>query len=140
MADLSITAANVVQSTGARVNNQYVAGETVTAGQVVYLKASDSRWWKAQCDGTAAESGYGVSRGIAMHAASAGQPLAVQESGAITIGATVTVGLEYYLSATAGGICPIADLTTGNYLTIIGYATSASVVTLMMTATGVAKA
>lgn len=140
MADLSITAANVVQYASARVNTSYLIGETITAGQVVYLKAADSRWWKSQCDGTAAESGSGVLRGIALNGGAAGQPAAVQEAGDIVIGATVTVGLEYYLSSTAGGICPIADLSSTNYLHIVGYGVSSTVVRLLMHASGIQKA
>lgn len=140
MADLSITAANVAVSASARVNNTANAGETITAGMSVYLKAADGRWWKAQCDGVIAESGSGVLRGIALHGSLAGQPLAVMEAGDIVIGATVTVGTEYYVSATAGGICPVADLASTNYLTIVGYAITTTVIRLLMTATGIQKA
>ena len=42
MADLTITAANVVPGAGARITNG-TAGATVTAGQVVYLDPADNR-------------------------------------------------------------------------------------------------
>lgn len=134
MADLTITAANVLQSTNARVETKYVAGESVTAGQSVYRKASDGRWWKAQNDGTAEEAQFG---GIALHAASAGQPLAVQTEGVLTIGGTVAVGTIYAVSATAGGICPVADLSSSAYVSIIGYGQTASLLALAPIITGV---
>jgi predicted lysophospholipase L1 biosynthesis ABC-type transport system permease subunit len=76
--------------------------------------------------------------GIAAHASLAGQPLTVQYDGLITLGAVLTAGVAYYLSGTAGGICPVADLTTGNYPTIIGIATTTSVLDIKIHASGVA--
>lgn len=138
MADISITAANVAKGTGAVVVNNYPAGESVTAGQVVYLKSSDSKWYKAQADGTSEESGYGVQRGIALHASAANQPLVVQTAGLITIGATVVAATEYVVSATAGGIAPHADLASTNKYTRVGYATTSAILMVEMNPTGVA--
>lgn len=128
MADLSITAASVAPSTGATTVSG-TAGETITAGMSVYLNAAaPPRWMKAQCDGTDLQSGYGSQGvGIARHGSLDGQPITVQTGGKITIGATVAQGTMYGISATAGGICPMADLTTGNYVTPLGLATSTTV-------------
>jgi len=38
----------------------------------------------------------------------------------------MTVGEVYVVSATAGGIAPVGDLTTGNYVTVLGVATTTS--------------
>jgi hypothetical protein len=78
-----------------------------------------------------------VASGIALHAAASGQPLAVLTSGPITIGAAVTAGVGYYLSATAGGICPVADLGSGQYPSFLGFAISASVISININAAGV---
>ncbi len=137
MADLTITAASVVISADARVNNSYVAGEAVTAGQVVYLKAADSRWWLSGTAGSAALAQVG---GIALHGASAGQPLAVMEAGDITIGATIAAAVEYYVSNNVGGICPVADIGSADYLSIVGYGISTTVLRLMIKPTGIARA
>lgn len=128
MADLTITAASVAPSTDA-VTVHGTAGETITAGMSVYLNAAaPPRWMKAQCDGTAIESGYGSQGvGIARHGSLNGQPISVQTGGKIVVGATVVVGTMYAISATAGGICPMADLTTNNYVTPLGLATSTTV-------------
>lgn len=138
MAILSITATSVVRSTGAVINKDKVAGESITAGQCVYLKASDDRWWLADSDtGTAAEANV---IGIALHAAAAGQPLAIQTGGLLTIGATVAAGVFYYVSNSAGGICPIADIGSNDYVSIICYGYTTSVVMVYPLATGVTLA
>lgn len=118
MADLTLTAANVLRTAADTTTG--IAGETITAGQAVYLKSSDSRYWKAQCDGTAAEADV---KGIALHAALAGQPLTIATAGTMNIGGT-TAKVAYYLSATAGGVAPVADLVSGNYIVHLGYATA----------------
>ena len=80
------------------------AGETIAVDQVVYLKASDGRWWLADADAIATSEN--VQLGIAQGAGSA--------AGAITSGVliqglntfsalTLTANTKYYLSNTAGG-------------------------------------
>lgn len=111
----------------------------MTAGQAVYLKASDGKWWKAKA--TATEPGStGVSFGIALNGGAANQPAHVQTGGSLTIGATVAAGVWYYLSTTYGGIAPVADLGSGNYVSTICYGISTSVVKVSPIASGVALA
>lgn len=50
------------------------AGEAVTAGQVVYLKTSDQKYWLAQAD----DVDNDTVRGIALHDAAANQSLTIQ--------------------------------------------------------------
>lgn len=138
MSDISITPANVVRGTGAELDRSYNAGATITAGQVVYLKTSDTTWRLAQADGTAEEAGGSTVLAIALHGASSGQPLAVQKLGQITIGGTVTVGTVYVVSAAAGGICPWADLVSTNKVTLVGIGVTAAVIEMKPLATGVA--
>lgn len=135
MADLTITAASVVAGTSAKVASR-TAGASVTAGQVVYLDSADRKFKLADCD--SATVAARTPAGIALHAAANGQPLDVLTEGPITIGATLTPGVAYYLSGTAGGICPVADLGSGDYPTIIGIATSASVLNVKIHESGVA--
>lgn len=135
MADLSITAGSVLAG-GGSTKRAGTAGATITAGQVVYLDTSDGRYKLADADsGTAAvRSPFG----IALNGASAGQPLTVCTRGAVTIGATVTAGTTYYLSPNPGGIAPLADLLSGDYPTIVGIATSTSVIDVQFIESGVA--
>lgn len=143
MADITITPANVVPGSGA-TQVQGTAGETITAGMAVYYKSSDQRWWKAQADGTAAESGNGTMYGIALTGSSAGQPIFVDTfdgTTGITIGGTTVVGTIYCVSATAGGICPWADLASTNYVTVLGVgAPSNKILMVQNAATGIAHA
>ncbi|MDI7864088.1 hypothetical protein MRS76_19245 [Rhizobiaceae bacterium n13] len=132
MADITITAANVKQGANANVTDG-IAGATITAGQAVHKSATTGKYILSDNDGANLKQ----VDGIALHAASDGQPLKVQTGGDITIGATITAGTAYYLSGTPGGICPVADVTTGDDVILIGLAKSTTVLTLRITDTGV---
>lgn len=135
MADLTITVANVVPGTGA-TQQSGTAGEAITIGQCVYLKAADGKIYKAQADGTAGEA---AAVGIATTtAAAAGQPISYQTSGTLAFGAILTKGEIYLVSATAGGIAPEADIvTTGHYVSILGVASSTSNLSVKLNASGI---
>lgn len=137
MADLIITAANVIAGEGAKIESG-TAGEAITAGQVVYWDSTNSVYSLADCD--SATAALRSPRGIALNGAATGQPIDVATKGPVTIGATLTAGVAYYLSGTAGGIAPVADLATGDYPTIIGIATSTSVLDVLIHESGVALA
>lgn len=126
MADLSITASQIVQSTTTSHIEHGVAGEAITAGQPVYKLASDGKMYKADANASAASA---AALGIATcNANAAGVAISWQKAGTITIGAaaSITAGAIYFVSATAGGICPEADLTTGHYVTFLGVGTSSN--------------
>lgn len=137
MADLSITAANVLSGAGAQIAFGK-AGAAVTAGQTVYQDPADQRFKLADCDN--ASAAVRAVSGIALNNAANGQPLAVQYDGEITLGAVLTAGVTYYLSPNPGGIAPIADILSGDYPTVIGVAESTSVLRLGILAAGVALA
>lgn len=137
MTDISITAANVLPGSDARVRFGNF-GATVTQGQVVYLDSADGEFKLADAD--SATDGVRVPIGIALNAGSDGQPGAVQTSGQITIGATLTPGTAYYLSPVAGGIAPLADVGVGDDYVLLGLAISASVLKLDIQVTGVTRA
>ena len=132
MADLSVTASAVVAGSNA-TRDTGIAGETITAGKAVFLNAATNRWMLSDNNGT----GTREVKGIALNGASANQPLAVLKDGDITIGATLVAGTDYWLSATAGGICPRADLATGMDTIQIGVAKSASVLAVNIQDPGV---
>jgi membrane-bound inhibitor of C-type lysozyme len=135
MANLTITAANVIQGSGA-VTSTGVAGVSITAGQSVYLDTTDSKYKLADADLAASVN----EAAIALHAAALDQPLTVQTGGTLAIGATVAVGTAYYVSATAGSICLESDLASGDFPYLLGYATAAGTITMMRRNFGVAKA
>lgn len=136
MADLSITAANVKKGATAKVENG-IAGETLTAGQTVYKEKATGKYKKSDADSATAEvrSVYGIT----LNGASADQPVQIVRNGPLTAGATLVVATPYFLSATAGGICPAADLLTGAYPVFLGFAISASVLDVEIVEAGVAK-
>lgn len=121
MADLSITAANVVAASTS-TTKAGTAGATITAGQAVYKLAADGLIHPADANDSAKYKAVG----IALNGASVNQPIDyVEKSNDLDIGATLTIGTVYVLSATAGGVAPAADLTTGDYAVILGVATAA---------------
>jgi hypothetical protein len=132
MADVTVTAADVLKTDGA--TGKGTAGATITAGQALYIDSTDSSSLKpADADVEASA----VCVGIALHGSADGQPIEYQKTGTIDIGGTVTVGTPYFVSTTAGGIAPIADLLTGDYVTLIGIATAATDIKLNIDASGV---
>ncbi len=139
MADLTITAANVKPGTNARLDRNGYAGETITQGMPVY-KAADGTWMKA--DSNSATPLARVAKGIAMNGASQYQPIDVLLPGdGVTFfpGSTLVANIEYYLSDTPGGICPLADVGTGEYKQLIGIAISTTEMKLSLLNTGVAN-
>lgn len=133
MADLSITAANVVAGTGATFKDG-TAGATILAGQPCYLDSATTTYKLGICNALAASDVIG----IAMHNALTGHPLRMQTGGEITIGATVEIGRVYVLSVNAGMIGVAADLSAGEFPFVIGIGKTAAIITLVMRGTGVA--
>lgn len=135
MADISITAASVLAGTNS-TRKHGTSGATITAGQVVYLEDSSNTWKLA--DNNSATAAVRTAQGIALNGASSGQPITVLTGGDITIGGTLTAGVAYYLSDTPGGICPVADVGSGEYSCLLGMATSTSVLSVAIKYSGVA--
>lgn len=96
------------------------AGETLAAGNLVYLKESDGRWWKADAD--SASSAENVILGFAQGSGTAGNPV----SGGILLWgvdsnqAGLTANSTYYVSNTAGAI----SLTVGTKEVTAGFSLS----------------
>ena len=135
MADLTLTAANVLAGSNA-TTNLGTAGATITAGQVVYFDDTTKTYKLADTDSATAAVRSPI--GIALNGASSGQPLMVQTGGDITLGAVLTAGVAYYLSGNPGGICPVADVASGDYPVILGMAKSTSVLAIKIVEAGVA--
>jgi len=93
-----------------------LAGETVAAGNIVYLKLADQRWWKADADLTTTFDGLQL--GVALGAGTAGNAITggVQLGGLCTAFTGLTAGSKYYLSNTAGGV----SATAGTYTVQLG--------------------
>ena len=115
------------------------SGGAVNATKVnaVYFDTADSKWKLAQATGAAQAGRDGV--GIALNANADTGHLRVAREGRVTL-AGLTQGQVYCVSPTAaGGIAPYADLGTGNYVTILGVAISATVLELDPIISGITK-
>jgi hypothetical protein len=127
MTDISVTAANVKLVSGSI--EHLPAGASITAGQVVYREAATGKAKLSDNDHATAE--VRAIYGLALHAASTDQPLMVAKNGAVVdFGAVLTAGVEYYVSGTAGGFCPRADVTTGDDPIRVGMALTTSLLQL----------
>ncbi len=136
MANLSQTAANVgIGNSGTRTR-VVQAGAAVTNGQPVYL--SSAKYYPA--DANLASSANAT--GIALTAASTDGFFLMQEGagGLVNLGATLAVGQVYCVSATTGAICPYADLLTGEFVCILGIATTTALLQTVYAYSSVAKA
>lgn len=141
MANLTITPASVFPPSSNPQTTANVAGEALVRGQVVYL-AADNKWYKADCT-SLVKSGNGEGSGklrVVLADVSTDQIVLLLEPGqTYTVGATVSIGKLYALSATAtsGLICLNTDLVTGNYLTTLGIARTTSTIDFFPNSTGV---
>lgn len=135
MADLSITATSVIASAAARRVTK-TAGATITAGQPVYVLTAGTIGPADANDSTKA-----TVLGIAENGGATGQRISVvTEDPAFVLGATVAIGDVLMASTTAGGIAPVADATTGDFVTVLGVAVSTSAINLKPIAAGAAIA
>jgi hypothetical protein len=126
--DISITAANVLAGAGA-VTQSGTAGAAITAGQLVYLDATTNTIKLCHASTSLATA---TCVGVALNGASTSQPVTYQTSGDITIGGTLVTGSFYITSANnAGGLAPVADLSSGWYPIIFGISKSTTVLTII---------
>jgi hypothetical protein len=114
MADLTITEANVklASKKGAKIA-PVQAGEALAVGDVYYLDTTASNKAKKA---NASDTSQKVAAGIVLTAASTDGYFVGITSGPFTPGATLTKGVEYYLSSNDGKIAPYADLSSGDYI------------------------
>jgi len=140
MGEFTPTAANVVVTGG--TIRRLTAGEAITAGQLVYQKAADSKAWLAQSDGTAEEA---TIAGIAINNAAAGQPVNYVAEGDVTmqsgIFTTPGTGQILVLGPTAGKFQLASDLDAANddYVSIVGMSISANAMRLAINNTGLQR-
>lgn len=132
-ANFSDTGKGVVQVDGAitftsslAVNNSYrgwtetgTVGENVAFGDILYLKFSDGKWWKAKADS------YATTPGMRMALAT----ITANNSGILLVKGNVRYdswslsdSRVYTSSATAGAITSTKPSTTGNQIQLVGIA------------------
>lgn len=123
MADLTLTATSIT-NVSCRVE-EGTLGAAVTAGQIVYRDPADLKAKLSDTNG--ADANIRSVWGMALNGGASGQAvrIAVGE-GEVAMGPVLTAGAVYVLSATPGGIAPVADLATGHYTAVLGIARSAT--------------
>ena len=132
MANLTITSVEPADSRTRAITA--VAGEAIAVGDLIYLDSADSKMKLADASAAATSGVVGISLTAA---AADGDFIVYVASQTIDLGAILTAGTIYCVSATAGKICPHADLVSTNVVAILGYATSTSQMILNVVDTGV---
>jgi hypothetical protein len=136
MADLTVTSADVLAPSGVTAQIGYNAGEAIDAGEVIYLDSTTGTLKLADADGAASS----VAVGVSLTTSATGQPVQwVKTDNNLTVSSVLTVGQVYVVSGTAGKIAPYSDLGSGDYVTILGVATSTSNLKLNINASGTQK-
>lgn len=135
MANITQTAANVAAGSSATRVQLVQAGEAITQGQPVYL-ASDGKYYQTDANDTAVKA---QAKGIAVSPAALDGYFLMANDGLINLGATLAVGQVYCVSATKGAIAPYGDLTTNDYVTILGIATTTALMDINIVIGGVQK-
>ena len=113
-----------------------IGAEALTQGQPLYLDGAKYR--RCTAGGTVAQANC---EAIALTPCGVDGPVVIARAGMeIDLGATLTVGTVYAVSATTGAIAPIADLVSTNFVTPIGTAVTSGKLRFNPQPSGVAKA
>ena len=139
MADINVSADEVVPANANTTIARGTAGDEITAGQAVCADPADNYRIKP-AQATDEDQANNVV-GIALNGAYSGQPIAYATSGDVTFNSAFTAASLYVLSGeNAGGIAPSADLddsTNDWYGVVLGITTSATNLRLGITKSGV---
>lgn len=133
MAEYTITPANLVTT---EKGTNAIADEAIVAGQLFYLDSEDSNRAKlCQADAEATAT----VKYMALNSAAADQPVAGIASGTFEVGSIFTAaGKVLALSPdTAGKMIDVGDISTGEFLSIVGWSTSATAFQLNIANTGI---
>jgi hypothetical protein len=135
MAAIAITAGSVIPSSSAVIKSG-IAGETITAGQVLYVEPNTNLMKLCDANGTAA---IATAAGIALNGASVNQKVhyCTEDTGGFAIGATILSGDTLWTSGTAGGITKTAaDNVNPVYATVLGVMISTTLARIKIVAGG----
>jgi hypothetical protein len=139
MADLTINVANIQASNQSQNYPTNLLGQDATQGEIVYLDPATNTWKKMDANASVAGNNYGDTRGMLLTGGNNGQPAVVSVSDPnLNVGPILTNGIVYCASANAGKICPITDVVSGNYPTVLGIAKSTSLLVFRPLAGGTA--
>ncbi len=134
MVDLVITSTDVDKVSGSQRTAE--AGVVITAGDSIYIDAAGLAQL-CEKDQTVVEAAFD---GIALNDAGVAQPVTYQVSGEIDLGSVLAAGIVYGVGAGPGALAPVADITTGNFGTVVGIGISATNLKIGVNRSGVAAA
>ena len=137
MATVTVLAASVTATTTNPITTTGNGGETITAGQPVYLNSADNELYKAV--NTAASTAAAVGISNVPSADGKGITYYSKNGTVIDLGATLTEDTWYIVSSTAGAIEPVADSTSGDYRTWLGFGDPDGNLVMWIIATGRTK-
>lgn len=136
MATITLTAANI-RVGAAGTSNVGVAGESLTPGDFLYLKAGDGKYWKAVNTSEAEADIVGVAL---TSAAADGNVAFLNIVDQVTYldhsTAVWTQGQTYVVGDTAGTLMDAADIGVSDYVTVGGVAASTTSLLLFKGTTG----
>jgi hypothetical protein len=129
-----ITAVRPTENTKSRLVKY---GATIAAGQPLYQDPADAEMKLSDADAsatTATLSGVAITPGV-----DNGWGYVAYGGSIILVGATMTQGVSYFSGDVPGTIVPEGDLNTGDRVSLIGIAASATELQLAITNTGIVK-
>jgi hypothetical protein len=133
MADISITAASFIPSTGATVTDGVTAGAALTRGMPLYYDSTNTNYKALDVTNTSKDT----LAGFAMEDVGTGQRFSICTlDPALALGGTCASGDTIWCSAT-GVTKTIGDLTAGWRIIVVGVATAANTVNFKNTRGGV---
>lgn len=135
MADLAPTLADVALIDNTAETEIVQAGEALVQLTPVFLH-TDRKWYKCDANDTAAKAACG---GITVGKAAADGRVLIVKYGPLNPGCVLTVGDVFVLSDDVGEICPIGDLASTHYVTVLGGAKAAGIFFVDIMALGVQK-
>lgn len=118
MADINVTSVTFVSGT----IGGGTAGESISVGDLIYLKSSDGKYYLAEADNTLQEAtvrGMSLDDGI-----SADETFVFIRQGEVTVNAVLVDNTRYFLSSTAGQLASAIPGTSGRYIHYMGTAGS----------------
>lgn len=135
MADLSPTLANVALVDETAETEIVTAGEALDQLTPVYLH-TDGKYYRCDNDDGEAKA---ACKGITAGKAAADGTVLIVTQGPINPGVALTVGDVFAVSSNVGKICPIGDVGSGDWVTVLGGAQAAGVLIVDIMALGAQK-
>jgi len=143
MADITVTAANVALGASTTPTQIVQYGEAVTQGQSLYRLAADGKWYRTDANDGVAKAVVGaiaLTPGATNAFGLVALPSSVPGQSLVNLGATLAVGTVYAVSPNVGGIAPIDDVLSTQFVTVIGIATTTALLDFQPSVSNTAKA